>query len=527
MIIRELYLKSFGKFSETKIELEEGFHIFYGENEFGKSTLHAFIRSMLFGLTKGRGRAAKNDLFTKYEPWDQPSYYAGEMTFESGDRTFIISRRFDRYGKSASLVCQTDGEILSVEQGDMDMLLDGMSEAAFENTISIGQTKAETSADLSAELRNYAANYYCSGNSEMDVECALAILKERRKTVENRQKEIRKKKQEKREKVEQQAAYISEEIERKQAEEEQISKNIEQGKQEEKRIVRTPEEEQSTEKQNVWDAVKIKLLPVVFLAVVAGISLLFQGILKWSVLSGAIILEIVFLWKLMEAFRQAEEKVQQETEESREAEKREISLEHEQERHREALRRMVVRRELLREEIAEKQMQYENLCEQGEELMEVSEEYVVLEEKGRAIQLAEDTIRHLSTDVRKEFGTRLNEVSSEILCAITDGKYDRIFIDENTNIYLLQGAQKISVGQVSRGTMEQIYFALRMASAELMYEEEFPVILDETFAYYDERRLENTLRWLAENKRQIILFTCQRRELEMLRKLSIPYHVTG
>ena len=224
----------------------------------------------------------------------------------------------------------------------------------------------------------------------------------------------------------------------------------------------------------------------------------------------------------MEAFRQAEEKVQQETEESREAEKREVSLEHEQERHREALRRMVVRRELLREEIAEKQMQYENLCEQGEELMEVSE-YVVLEEKGRAIQLAEDTIRHLSTDVRKEFGTRLNEVSSEILCAITDGKYDRIFIDENTNIYLLQGAQKISVGQVSRGTMEQIYFALRMAAAELMYEEEFPVIL----AYYDERRLENTLRWLAENKRQIILFTCQRRELEMLRKLGIPYHVNG
>lgn len=158
------------------------------------------------------------------------------MTFESGDRTFIISRRFDRYGKSASLVCQTDGEILSVEQGDMDMLLDGMSEAAFENTISIGQTKAETSADLSAELRNYAANYYCSGNSEMDVERALAILKERRKTVENRQKEIRKKKQEKREKVEQQAAYISEEIERKQAEEEQISKNIEQGKQEEKEL---------------------------------------------------------------------------------------------------------------------------------------------------------------------------------------------------------------------------------------------------------------------------------------------------
>ena len=414
------------------------------------------------------------------------------MTFESGDRTFIISRRFDRYGKSASLVCQTDGEILSVEQGDMDMLLDGMSEAAFENTISIGQTKAETSADLGAELRNYAANYYCSGNSEMDVERALAILKERRKTVENRQKEIRKKKQEKREKVEQQAAYISEEIERKQAEEEQISKNIEQGKQEEKRIVRTPEEEQSTEKQNVWDAVKIKLLPVVFLAVVAGISLLFQGILKWSVLSGAIILEIVFLWKLMEAFRQAEEKstARDRGVPGKQKKRENFHSKHEQERHREALRRMVVRRELLRGRDCR-----ENRCSTG---ISVSKEknswksvknMLFWKRKGRAIQLAEDTIRHLSTDVRKEFGTRLNEVSSEILCAITDGKYDRIFIDEDTNIYLLQGAQKISVGRSQQGTMEQIYFALRMASAELMYEEEFPVILDETFAYYDERRL--------------------------------------
>ena len=133
----------------------------------------------------------------------------------------------------------------------------------------------------------------------------------------------------------------------------------------------------------------------------------------------------------------------------------------------------------------------------------------------------------LSADVRKEFGTSLNETASAILCAVTNGKYERIFIDENTKIYLLEGAKKISVEQVSRGTMEQIYFALRMASAELMYEEELPVILDETFAYYDDIRLENTLRWLAENRRQIILFTCQKREMEILKKLGIPYHRSG
>lgn len=569
MIIRELYLKSFGKFSDTKIELEEGFHVFCGENEFGKSTLHAFIRSMLFGLTKGRGRAAKNDLFTKYEPWDQPSYYAGEMAFESGGRRFVISRRFDRYGKHADLVCQTDGEILSVEQGDMDMLLEGMSEAAFENTISIGQTKAETSADLGAELRNYAANYYDSGNSEMDVERTLAILKERQKTVENRQKEIRQKKQEKREKVEQQASYISEEMERRQEEERELEKKIEQGRlaeealrREAARIAANVTRTERTEREagirknqaevekegvrqsgqiwgNAWSEAKIKLLPAFILAMLVFLTLFFKGSFKWIILTAAVTLEVICLWRFVHGFRQAAEKFRQELEENeileqsgtsewqenRAFQKSDERLSEKLENQRELVRRMVVRRELLREEIAEKQMQYENLCEEAEELMEVGEEYTALEAKARAIKLAEETIRTLSADVQKEFGTRLNETASSILSAVTNGKYERIFIDATTKIYLLEGARKISVEQVSRGTMEQIYFALRMAAAELMYEEEFPVILDETFAYYDDTRLENTLRWLAKNRRQIILFTCQKREIEILKRLGIPYQM--
>ena len=46
----------------------DGINIIYGKNEAGKSTLHTFIRGMLFGIERGRGRAAKNDLYTKYEP---------------------------------------------------------------------------------------------------------------------------------------------------------------------------------------------------------------------------------------------------------------------------------------------------------------------------------------------------------------------------------------------------------------------------------------------------------------------------
>ena len=52
------------------------------------------------------------------------------------------------------------------------------------------------------------------------------------------------------------------------------------------------------------------------------------------------------------------------------------------------------------------------------------------------------------------------------------------------------------------------------------------MILDDTFGFYDEKRLENTLKWLAENKKQVFIFTCQKREEETLQKLDIPYTMT-
>ena len=37
--------------------------------------------------------------------------------------------------------------------------------------------------------------------------------------------------------------------------------------------------------------------------------------------------------------------------------------------------------------------------------------------------------------------------------------------------------------------MEQVYFALRMAALEILYGEEVPVILDDAFGCYDEKKI--------------------------------------
>ena len=80
---------------------------------------------------------------------------------------------------------------------------------------------------------------------------------------------------------------------------------------------------------------------------------------------------------------------------------------------------------------------------------------------------------------------------------------------------------KVDIARVSQGTAEQVYFALRMAASEVLLEEELPVILDDTFVSYDEERLESVLEWLAKSGKQVLLFTCQKREMKILSEMGV------
>lgn len=53
-----------------------------------------------------------------------------------------------------------------------------------------------------------------------------------------------------------------------------------------------------------------------------------------------------------------------------------------------------------------------------------------------------------------------------------------------------------------------------------------PIILDETFAYFDKKRLENVLKFLYSNyeNKQIIILTCTEREKETLKDMNLSYN---
>ena len=133
-------------------------------------------------------------------------------------------------------------------------------------------------------------------------------------------------------------------------------------------------------------------------------------------------------------------------------------------------------------------------------------------------------MNQLSKEMQGRFGQRLNCRVSEILCEVTEGVYEKVWVDDAMRVQLLVEGRIITMDQVSKGTLEQIYFALRMAAAEILHEEEFPVVFDDAFVCYDDRRLIAVLRWLERNRKQVLIFTCQSREEEALKRNGISYH---
>ena len=97
MKILDLYINGFGKFHGRNLSFGDGLNIVYGKNEAGKSTIHTFIRGMLFGIERQRGRASKGDLYTRYEPWENSGTYEGQLRLEHNGHIYRIQRIFQNH----------------------------------------------------------------------------------------------------------------------------------------------------------------------------------------------------------------------------------------------------------------------------------------------------------------------------------------------------------------------------------------------------------------------------------------------
>ncbi len=619
----ELQIKGFGKFHDQVISFQDGLNVVYGKNEAGKSTIHTFIRGMLFGIQPQRGRASKNDLYTRFEPWENSGTYEGALRLEQGGHIYRIERSFQKSKKELRVIDETLGKALEPTKALMDQLLCGLSETAYNNTISIGQLKSATEAGMVSELKNYIANMNTTGNMALNITRATDYLKSQKKQLEAQlvpeaarsytsllgeiktlEREISSPEYENQlPAYQQQRTETKKLIEEKQAEKENLLQKAARGRQ-------TLAQNQFSDVQSIQDYQKKtqdvyddyqatkssreKKSPLLFQIALFVLSictfacgLYFYSLADWnpitdflfnyniefsevSVLMTMSALAAVFLvsgflsvWKgkrllkeltllaqvLQESFSRhlgdgtisqeamtafltrmaeferlcastdkCEETIGQLTEEIAALQEKQNNC-----------GEIIEKQQKLQWELEKKLELLSNYKTQMDVLRRTLAENDRLSQEIAAIDLARDTMTELSSSIRDSFGLYLNKTASELIDGITGGIYKSVSIDENLNAYMNTPTRLVPLEQVSSGTMDQIYLALRLAAARLIQndqEEPMPLVFDDSFVLYDEDRLQSALRWLSRSYGgQIIIFTCHQREAQMLTANQIPYHL--
>lgn len=515
MEILELVLKHYGKFDNHRIVLKPGINIIYGGNETGKTTIHSFIRSMFFGLNRGRGKAARNDEYQIRQPWDTPGAFLGSMRIQENGEIYRIDRCFDRSTRPLQVVCETRMQESANPEEDLNVLLGGISENAFVNTVFVRQAQAETDEAFAEELRKYMVNSENTMDAGLDVTQALQSLRKRKKTCEQKRKKEEEQLDGKIEAKQTKAENIRSELELLKQQLEVYHKKGIQGNYESETgsggsrnySVRRDDLEETEEWEDDWSEEKSGrgrwileiLLLLAGVTALVGALLLQEKAMKLflGIFAGIFFVMIPIVYLLMRGSRSVPEEMPHLTQE----EERQIGY--------------------LTGEIRKREEAYQTLTRELEEIYRENVRLDGADTEIAALNLAIDRICELTAGIYEKSGGQLNERASQILNEITGGRYNRLVLDELSEVRIHTPSKVMGLHQVSGGTMQQIYFALRMAAGELLGEGTgLPLILDETFALYDDERLEAALRWLKRSGRQVILFTCQKREREILRRLE-------
>jgi len=181
-----------------------------------------------------------------------------------------------------------------------------------------------------------------------------------------------------------------------------------------------------------------------------------------------------------------------------------------------------IEQEKLRMEQAEEALHRCELAAQRKE--EWLKQQKTLEKELEAVALASETLVSLSGELYEEFGAKFAEALSQYAKAFTDHSYETLLADEALNLKAVTKERTLDVMEVSFGTAEQFFLALRFAAADVFDpEKKNPVILDDSFAAFDEQRLESAILALARSGRQVLVFSSTGREEAAAKRMGITY----
>lgn len=137
-----------------------------------------------------------------------------------------------------------------------------------------------------------------------------------------------------------------------------------------------------------------------------------------------------------------------------------------------------------------------------------------------ALAAAMDALTRANTRLQERFSPELNRLTGQFMARLTGDKYSAVSLTRELEGFVQTGGDVLprSALYLSRGTADQLYLALRLAVCRLCLPEKPPILLDDALASFDDARLERALEllWELSGEQQLLLFTCQKREGEVL-----------
>ena len=177
--------------------------------------------------------------------------------------------------------------------------------------------------------------------------------------------------------------------------------------------------------------------------------------------------------------------------------------------------------------------QIDAMVELEETLQAKKEEYNNLKNQEDIINITIENLEQAYEEMKTTITPKFTENLSKNIEEISNGKYSKVTINDESGMVVENNrGEYINANNLSTGTIDQLYLSLRLSMIEDLSKESLPIILDETFAYFDNTRLENAIKYLikltqGENikNHQVIIFTCTNREKEILEKQNYKYNL--
>ena len=163
-----------------------------------------------------------------------------------------------------------------------------------------------------------------------------------------------------------------------------------------------------------------------------------------------------------------------------------------------------------------------NPSETESQLSDAKEQLAALQAEYDAIAVAMEALEGANLTLQSRFSPALGAKAAAIFSAITDGRYQKVLLSRDFSIAAETAADPAArdIQLLSQGAADQLYFAVRMAICDMVLPEEkaVPLILDDALTSFDDGRLGAALSCLQQEaaRRQILLFTCQKREAALL-----------